>query len=40
VVELLSGLPADARLEALSRVQRRVLDQIVQERIEGADRPL
>jgi transcriptional regulator with XRE-family HTH domain len=39
-VELLSGLPADARLEALSRVQRRVLDQIVQERIEGADRPL
>jgi transcriptional regulator with XRE-family HTH domain len=38
VVELLSGLPADERLETLSRVQHRILDQIVQERIEGADR--
>ena len=38
VVELLSGLPADERLEALSRVQNRVLDQIVQERVESADR--
>jgi transcriptional regulator with XRE-family HTH domain len=40
VVELLSQLPADERLEALSRVQHVVLDQIVQERVEGADRPL
>ena len=39
VVELLSQLPADERLEALSRVQHVVLDQIVQERVEGADRP-
>jgi len=39
VVELLSQLPADQRLEALSRVQHVVLDQIVQERVEGADRP-
>ena len=31
--------PADERLEALSRVQHVVLDQIVQERVEGADRP-
>ena len=38
VVELLSQLPADARLEALSRVQKAVLDRIVQERVEGADR--
>jgi len=38
VVELLSQLPADERLEALSRVQNVVLDQIVQERVEGADR--
>lgn len=38
VVGLLSQLPADERLEALSRVQNRVLDRIVEERIEGADR--
>ena len=38
VVELLSQLPADERLGALSRVQNVVLDQIVQERVEGADR--
>ncbi len=38
VVELLSVLPADERIEALSQVQSRILDQIVQERIEGADR--
>ena len=38
VVELLSGLPSDERLEALSRVQNVVLDRIVQERIEGAER--
>ncbi len=38
VVVLLSGLPADERLEALSRIQNVVLDRIVQERIEGAGR--
>ena len=40
VVELLSQLPAAKRIEALSRVQHVVLDQIVQERVEGADRPM
>lgn len=38
VVELLSQLPADKRLEALSRVQHVVLDRLVQERVEDADR--
>jgi transcriptional regulator with XRE-family HTH domain len=38
VVELLSGLPSGERLEVLSRVQNVVLDRIVQERIEGAER--
>ena len=38
VVELLSQLPAGERLGALSRVQNLVLDQIVQERVEDADR--
>lgn len=40
VVELLSGLPTDERLEALSQVQSRVLDRIVQDRVEGADRSM
>jgi hypothetical protein len=35
VVELLSGLPAEGRIEALSQVQRLVLDRIVQERVVG-----
>ena len=44
VVELLSGLPADGRIEALSQVQQLVLEQIVQERVvrdrdEDADQP-
>ena len=38
VVELLSLLPAGERLEALSRVQNVVLERIVQERVEAADR--
>ena len=37
VVELLSSLPTDERLEALSQVQSHVLDRIVQERVEGAE---
>ena len=40
VVELLSGLPADERLEALGRMQNVVLDRIVQERVEGAGRSM
>lgn len=34
VVELLSALPADERIDALSRAQSLVLDQIVRERVE------
>jgi transcriptional regulator with XRE-family HTH domain len=35
VVELLSSLPAEGRIEALSQVQRLVLERIVQERVVG-----
>ena len=40
VVELVSSLPIDQRLEALSRVQHAVLDRIVQERTDDARSPM
>ena len=39
VAELVSSLPIDQRLEALSRVQHAVLDRIVQERTDDARSP-
>jgi hypothetical protein len=35
-VDLLSQLPAEERIEALGRVQNRLLERIVEERIRSA----